>query len=795
MDRLCPFSRRVILPAGKRGQDMDGELYAHSVEGRAPQDGWEPLIDHLRDVGELAATFAGRFGAPAWARAAGFLHDIGKASAAYQRYIAGEANAQRGPDHSSAGAREAETLYPRLGRLIAFAVAGHHAGLADGAGHEGGTLQQRLSGDRPLEDYSRWRDHVPLLPTAEELRTDRAPKPDPESPGFAPQFFTRMLFSCLVDADRLATEHFYARAHGEPQPDRAGELRPEHVEAIRAATSKTRTHSEVNAIRAQVLEHALSRAALPPGLFTLTVPTGGGKTLTSLRFAAEHAAAHGLRRIVYVIPFTSIIEQTADVFRGVLGPLAGDILEHHSSFDWDRPPADDNDREMEGREGLAKLRRSSENWDAPIVVTTAVQFWESLFSDRPAKARKLHNLAGAVIVLDEVQTLPVHLLRPCMAALRQLAGNYGASVVLCTATQPALRRVDAALPLPPGKQVQGFDLDETRELAPDPRALYARLKRVEVEWTSAPVDDTAIAARFGEQPQMLCIVNSRAHARELFDRIRDLEGARHLTTLMCPRHRRRVLAEARADLAARRPARIVSTSLIEAGVDISLPEVWRAAAGIDSIAQAAGRCNRSGEMGDLGRAFGRTIVFEHLERKVPRSMKSFYQAATEVRRQGLDPLSEEGVRAYFRELYFVRGHEALDAARLENEVFPILERVAERAQTMLFPFGSIGRAFRLIEDVMEPVIIPYDAEAEAALRELHHAEHPPRGTLRKLQQYTVSVPAKARAAMLGISAEVVRPRDFGDRFVVLTATGQYDEQVGLRIDDPTFLSVESQIIS
>ncbi|WP_437374622.1 CRISPR-associated helicase/endonuclease Cas3 [Inquilinus limosus] len=307
---------------------------------------------------------------------------------------------------------------------------------------------------------------------------------------------------------------------------------------------------------------------------TLTVPTGGGKTLASLSFALEHAVRHGLRRVIYVIPYTSIIEQTAQVFRQALGS-EDDILEHHASFDWERARRTRPDDEAP--DALAKLQRAAENWDVPVVVTTAVQFFESLFADRPSRCRKLHNIAGSVVVLDEAQTMPVHLLRPCMAAIDELARHYGASVVLCTATQPALRAVD-------GFENGGFAIDDERELAPDPQDLYRRLKRVAVERLPGPVDDAAIARRFAEQPQMLCIVNRRAHAQRLFAAIRDLPGAVHLSTLMCPLHRRQVLAGLRDRLRQRLPVRLVATSLIEAGVDIDFPEVWRAAAGIDSIA-------------------------------------------------------------------------------------------------------------------------------------------------------------------------------------------------------------------
>jgi CRISPR-associated endonuclease/helicase Cas3 len=794
------------------GQENLMERFAHSVEGQ-PEGCWEPLAHHLAAAGRTAAGFASWFGASTIALAMGLLHDIGKVALLYQLYIRRptERNAPKGPDHSSAGAKEAVALYgPQFGRLMAFGIAGHHAGLMDGAGHEGSTLSARLT--KEVEDYAGWQDHVADLPTAGELRAG-IPRLQPNGiePAFSGAFLTRMLFSCLVDADFLETEAFYARSRGEEPPPRGGILTPEHIERVRAFVAQhRRDDTPVNKLRSEILDHANAKAALPAGLFTLTVPTGGGKTLTSLSFAMRHAAAHGLRRIVYAIPFTSIIDQVAQIFRDQVG-LGDAVLEHHSSFDWSKErPANGNDQEGEGAAGLEKLRRDSENWDAPIIVTTSVQFFESLFAARTSKARKLHNLAGSVIILDEAQSIPVKLLRPCLAAIDELARNYGASVILCTATQPALREQDRALPqtkaMEEKDQWQGLDIPGARELAPDPKDLYEKLKRVNVDWRRDPVPDAEIAARFAEQPQMLCIVNSRAHARALFEAIRDQEGAIHLTTLMCARHRRVVLARAREDLKDGRPVRLVATSLIEAGVDISFPEVWRAAAGLSGIAQAAGRANRSGELGPLGEAFGRTVVFEPApiegRRSVPTMIQPFYQAAKNVLRAGEgDVLGLDAVRDYYRWLYWEQGYKALDAATLEGSSFPIIPAIRDTAHKLDYPFASIARAFRMIDDVMDPVIVPWgedDAEREkieTLIRDIEGAPFPPAGVQRKLQQYVVPVPAKVRAAMLGTGAvQAIREADYGDRFVVLRSPSLYDSALGLRLDDLTWRSSEDNLI-
>ncbi len=770
--------------------------YAHSLEGR-PEADWEPLEHHLSNVGDRAAEFAAPFGASTLALAMGLLHDIGKCSAAYQAYIRKGRlpGGPKGPDHSSAGAKKCCAIYGKgLGRLMAFGVAGHHSGLMDGDGLGASDLNQRLT--KILEPHEDWRDHAIGLPTAADLHASIGlPRTNAIDRSFSTAFLARMLFSALVDADFLETEGFYAQVKGEALLPRGGTLTFNHRDMVRAFLAcHRRADTTVNRLRSEILDHANGKAALAPGLFTLTVPTGGGKTLTSLSFAMEHALTHGLRRIIYVIPFTSIIEQTARIFREDIG-LGDAVLEHHSSFDWDKErPGTGNDAEKEGVAGLAKLRRDAENWDAPIVVTTAVQFFESLFAARTSQARKLHNLAGSVIILDEAQSIPVKLLRPCMAAIDELAKNYGATIILCTATQPALRTQDGALPRTSKGALEGLDISDERELAPDQRELYTTLRRVAVEWRREPVSDADIAARFADQPQMLCIVNSRAHARTLFEAIRGQDGAVHLTTLMCAKHRRQVLEKLRGDLAAEKPVRLIATSLIEAGVDISFPEVWRAAAGLSNIAQAAGRCNREGRMHGLGR----TVVFEPADHSIPPMIAAFYQPARDVlRRQGNDVLGLDAIRDYYRYLYWEQGYDKLDAASLDGVPFPIIPAIRNTAQAAAFPFARIARAFRMIDDVMDPVIIPWDETARAAIATLRHADLPPRGVQRALQQYVVPVPAKIRASLIGKGLEIIKPQQYGDRFVVMTEERQseipplYDRDMGMKLDDPLIRSSDS----
>jgi CRISPR-associated endonuclease/helicase Cas3 len=428
------------------------------------------------------------------------------------------------------------------------------------------------------------------------------------------------------------------------------------------------------------------------------------------------------------------------------------------------------------------------------VVTTAVQFFESLYAARPSHCRKLHNLSKSVIVLDEAQTLPIGLMRPCLAVLDELQRNYGATVVLCTATQPALRAQDGALIDRQGRNL-GLDIPVDRELAPDPAALYTRLRRVRVERLAEPIEDKVIAARFAEQSSMLCIVNSRAHARELFEAIRDMEGAVHLTTLMCPRHRRAILADVRARLSRKEPVRLVSTSLIEAGVDVDFAEVWRSATGLDSIAQAAGRCNREGRLEGLGR----TVVFEPADYKPPHELKASWQAARLVlpRYAPEDLLGLSAVRDYFKNLYWQKGDEALDAAKVDGRP-GVLPAITEAERELSFPFRSIADAFRMIDTAMDPVVVPWradadDEDAERLLAKIASQDRPYASDLRRLQQYTVPIPSQVRSAWLALS--VLRPvhAGLGDALLRFEDLAHYDAATGVQLDDMLQRSVEENI--
>lgn len=741
-------------------------FFAHSGR-RADRSDWQPLAEHLRNVSRLAAERAGCFGAERVAEVAGLLHDLGKYTNEFQRRIAGDALRV---DHATRGAMLAAERYGSLGHLLAYAIAGHHAGLANGAeGIERTALRDRLRGLGLPPLRGEWQREI-VLPEKKALSLPPIKPHSPERGGFQLAFLVRMLFSCLVDADFLDTEAYYDGLAGKSS---ARDAPVPHLRALydrlNAYMAGFTADTEVNRIRAEILGHVRRQAAHEPGLFSLTVPTGGGKTLASLAFALDHAIRHGLRRVIFVIPFTSIVEQNAAVFRQALGPLGeAAVLEHHSAF-VAQPPRN----EPEHFQAREKLRLAMENWDAPIIVTTAVQFFESLFAARPSQCRKLHSIAGSVVILDEAQTLPLKLLRPAVAAIDELARNYRSSIVLCTATQPAL-------------EAPAFKggLEKVRELAPEPPQLFPRLERVRIRHVGI-LDDDALTTELRARQQALCIVNNRRHARAVYQSIADLPGACHLSTLMCAKHRSEVLAEIRATLKRGQACRLISTSLIEAGVDISLPAVLRAEAGLDSIAQAAGRCNRNKEWAVEA---SEVLVFATANEDwaPPPELRQFAQAAQEILRQPRyrdDPLSPPAIEAYFQLLYWQKGKEELDKYNLLG--------LTENSRPDSLPLETLAAKFRMIENVQMPVIVPYDDEAREALEGLRHADKCG-GLARQLQPYLVQLPKKAYDALCGAGAvQPVALEKWGEQFMALMNMDLYDPQFGLCWDDPFFMRIES----
>jgi CRISPR-associated endonuclease/helicase Cas3 len=742
---------------------MSNIYYAHS--GNQPdKSDWQLLSDHLQRVGNMAKENARCFDAGLLSEVAGLLHDIGKYTSAFQRRLEGGSRV----DHATAGAQLAVKKWGQLGKILAYIVAGHHAGLANGLDEGNGrsTLKERLE-KQIIELDKIWAKEIDL---PNEL-TMPSLKLRKNFDGFQMAFYIRMLFSCLVDADFIDTERFYLGLERK-QPQRGNGATLEELQACLNTYLEQFRHSnqghnsgKVNILRNEILDYARQQATLAPGLFTMTVPTGGGKTLSSMAFALDHALSKGMRRIIYVIPFTSIIEQNAEVFREVFSNLGDDVvLEHHSAFD--------DEKFKDKEETKDKLRLAMENWDSPVVVTTAVQFFESLFADRTSKCRKLHNISSSVIILDEAQMLPLKLLRPTMAAIDELARNYHCSVVLCTATQPALLAENIH---------NGFE--NVREIAPDPKRLYEEFERVSVEHIGEQTDND-LKQKLEQHPQILLIVNNRRHARALYEQLEDHEGVYHLTTLMYARHRSAVLDEVRRRLKAGLSCKLISTSLIEAGVDVSFPVVMRAETGLDSVAQAAGRCNREGIW---SKDESRVWVFTAPDWKVPTEIEEYAAGLRQVIRnhQG-NLLAPDAIKSYFEDVYWRKGNQ-LDEKH-------ILASLREHSAKLSFPFQNIARDYRLIESIMRPVIIPHNPVAEALVKQLRHAPFVGR-IARGLQPYLVQVPQQALETLKRAGVvEVIQPDKFGDQFILLNNKDLYDESCGLTWSEPMFLKSESCII-
>ena len=680
---------------------MDKKYYAHSLDGKPPSD-WQPLEEHLKNVAKIAAEFADYFDAQVWGSILGENHDLGKGTRPWQAYLR-RANDiidefvpfyKGHPTHAFVGAQWLHKHSVEAGKLLAYCIAGHHGGLPNWNDVSNSALEAKLQQQYPKVETPH---SVPNYPENLPFSSDS------KRFGFQLQFFVRMLFSCLVDADFLDTEASLDKMKSGwrssyPEIDKLHGKFWINFKTLRDEADQT---TKVNQQREHVLEDCLQAAELDPGLFSLTVPTGGGKTLASLAFALNHAKKRGKQRVIFVIPFTSIIEQNAKVFCDMLGDNA--VLEHHCNF-----LPDDSDW---------KTRLATENWDAPVVVTTNVQFFNSFYSNKPAKCRKLHNVANSIIVFDEVQAIPVEKLQPCLEVIKELSLNYGVTSVLCTATQPAIEFSE--------KFKSG--LRDVREIIHDVPALFSALKRTE-EIFVGKLNVQEIANRLLAHEQVLCIVNTRQQALDIFNALPESDSNIHLSALMHPAHRTEKLDKIRIRLlpTTKMPCRVVSTQLIEAGVDVDFPCVFRAVAGIDSIAQAAGRCNRNG----LSKTPCKVSVFEFPEE----SGCSFFRHAAESAAKLFVPFAgklttPECVREYFADFFWK------NEGRMDED--GIIENLCRPAQSGNIQFKDIAQ-FRMIKSATIPIIVALEENAVELLRALEFAEHKG-GILRKLQQFSVQI--------------------------------------------------------
>lgn len=723
------------------------------------------LHEHLAGVAQLCSKYSKKFGFGEIGKLIGLLHDAGKASNAFQERIRLtscfdveahlEGKTPKHVDHSSAGAQMiCEISGEQLGRMFSYAIAGHHAGLPNGLDETDSHLTKRLK--KPVEDYRSNFDTLDLLIQTHGIEKLPFRK---GSDGFTLMFLIRMLFSCLVDSDFIDTEAYM-------QPERFS-LREMPYEfsslydrlnsfIVDIAKEKKKTNSTIAVERAKILDNCKLFAEQTPGFFSLTVPTGGGKTLSSMAFALRHAQLHQKSRIIYVIPYTSIIEQNAAVFRSALGDEV--ILEHHSNFD----PENET----------PQSRISSENWGAPVVVTTNIQFFESLFASKTSKCRKLHNISNSVIVLDEAQMLPPDYLKPTIRVIQELVDGFGCSIVLCTATQPALEK----------RNEFKMGINNIRHIITKPEELYEKFKRVNVSVIKNQLSDKYLSAKLIENKQVLCIVNTRKQARLLFELMGKEEGHFHLSTYMCPKHRSNVLSEIKRRLDDKKICRLVSTQLIEAGVDISFPVVYRAETGIDSIAQAAGRCNREGEVKQ-----GQVYVF-HSETPPPPGMlrQSADQGKITLSHHQKDPIGLDAVYEYFRRYYWQRTEiNGLDKKK-------IIQRCDEDLGRLNFPFKDVSKEYCLIENNTRSIIIPWD-EGESLINRIESRPlFPDRLVLRKLQRYTVAVHSKV---FLELKLAGAIRNIFNDGALwILENKSLYSGEIGLSPENAYQFEPESLII-
>lgn len=639
--------------------------------------------EHLYGTALLAGDFAERFGKWDWGYCCGMLHDIGKYSAAFQEKIQNDSNKQ--VDHSTAGAQVCAEKGGMYG-FMSYCIAGHHSGLPDRGGSSDAENAPTLEGrkKKKIEDYSAYKNEI-QIPEIKTLPFDERGTQDPD---FSMSMFIRMLYSCLVDADFLDTESFM----------KAGQTQRETGEELEILLGKLKEHvagwlsnedtETVNGRRTEILKACFAYGEMKRGLFQLTVPTGGGKTMASLAFALQHAVKNHMDRVIYVIPYTSIIEQNAEVFRRILGD--GNVLENHYNIDY------------ESSEELKPMQLAAENWDKPVVMTTNVQFFESLFANKSSRCRKLHNMANSVIVFDEAQMLPTDYLKPCIAAIEELVSNFRSSIVLCTATQPALspffRNKIPVTELCPRVQEQ-FRFFE--------RATYQNI---------GTISENELIEKLEQEEQALCIVNTKKRAQRIYQKMKG-EGVFHLSTTMYPKHRRRVLEKIKKTLKNGEKCILISTSLVEAGVDLDFSTVYRQLAGVDSIIQAAGRCNREGKR-EAKESFAFIFEFEESENVPGQQLQIDVSKMMLAEEEDISSL--QGIEKYFEALYHFRG-ESLDK-----------KKILEEFKNKKYNFAKVGKLFKLIEENTITVFISKEDEAGELLRRIELQGYTYQGCLRKI---------------------------------------------------------------
>lgn len=696
---------------------------------------------HQKGVAERARCFADTFGMGSWGYALGMLHDKGKEGKSFQRYIRKDSGYDSSigyvgeHNHSYVGGIIARQLYGASSdNLLVNQIISHHSGL-----HDTSDIEESIGKDLP--------DGV--NPNIDKYPFGSTPfKGKLEMKDF--HHLSRMLFSCLVDADFLDTEAAMDKARSSMRGGHMAlsELYP-LLEQYLKNLFETAPKTEVNQIRHEVQNVCFEKATLGQGFYSLTVPTGGGKTLSSLLWAIRHAIHRGLKRIIIAIPYTSIIVQTAALLKKIFGE--DNVLEHHSAADMD-----DREDACTGAGRMAKL--ATENWDYPIIVTTNVQLFESMFGNKPSVCRKLHNVVNSVIILDEVQSLPLDFLQPIVDSLKSYSRLFGVSVLLTTASQPILSGLIEGCN--PRANFEG--ISNITELIPDSFCLFERLRRVKIE-----IDDNAktydeVAAMLSQYPKVLCIVNTRRDAKELYERLPE-EGRMHLSRMMYPSHIKSRIEEIKSALKFDNvgPLRVISTQLIEAGVDIDFPVVFRQEAGLDSLLQAAGRCNREGKL-DLGKTFIFSLSKEH---PLPKGHITQSNDARLALGNERDWLAPQTMTDYYRQLY--RRNDSFDSKDIKYDLYNPID----------MQFNRAAGDFRLIEDQGVNVIVN-TPKSMKLIGEVKRS-----GTsydsMTKLSQFTISMNKTdfRQLQSLGSVEKII------DGLYLIWDTGQYDKAVGLRTDN------------
>lgn len=699
---------------------------AHITE----QSDEQTVREHAEGTASLASAFAQAFGAASMGYCAGLLHDIGKYSSEFQKRLFGSPEKV---DHATAGAQLCWKQPGMAYQMLAYCIAGHHAGLPDTGETVDSGSDKTMCGrmKKKLKDYSAYANEI-TIPKVKAPEFSPVPG---ENPGFFSATFIRMLYSCLVDADFLDTEYFMngrksIRTQGDSMETLLERLK-RHIEPWLKNTDVC----SVNGRRTEILKNCMAMGKRSKGLYRLTVPTGGGKTVSSLAFALEHAAYHKMQRIIYVIPYTSIIEQNAKVFGDILGDT--NVLENHCNVDYD------------SSEELKNMQLAAENWDKPVVVTTNVQFFESLFSNKSSKCRKLHNIANSVVIFDEAQMLPSDYLKPCVAIISQLLRYYGCTGVLCTATQPALQEF--------------FPADmQAAELCPRMEEQFRFFKRSSIKNLGVLSEEQLIEQLLNEK-QALCILNTKKRTQKIYQQLKG-EGVYHLSTTMYPLHRKRILEEIRKNLKSGKKCVVISTSLVEAGVDLDFAAVYRQLAGADSIIQAAGRCNRDGRR-NLEESY--TYIFT-LEGKESVPGQSQQIAVTKSLLTGHKDLEKlEVIHDYFARLYHFRS-ESLDK-----------KNILEMFQMGDFRFATAAKEFKLIDEKTKTIFIPIEDRAKQILEDIR-CKGVTNKLFREAGQYCINVYEQDLDKMQGV---MVKPMDEAAQdFFVLTKAEQYTQDMGLDLN-------------